>query len=91
MATVVYFLSEFAAPVVMGVALWRSQSAPRWLAVLFVLGLGIAEALPSWGPIALLFVLPFLAAMVLLAARIWQAAGLPASHDQEPAAVPATT
>jgi predicted cobalt transporter CbtA len=29
------------------------------------------------------FVLPFVAAMVLLAARIWQAAALPASHDQE--------
>jgi hypothetical protein len=57
-ATDVYFLSEFAAPVVMGVALWRSQSVPRWLAVLFVVGLGIAEGLPSWGPIALLLMLP---------------------------------
>jgi hypothetical protein len=88
-ATDVYFLGEFAAPVIMGVALWRSRSVPRWLAVLFVLGLGIAEGLPSWGPIALLPALPFAAAMVLLAARIWQAAALPASHDQEPAAVPA--
>ena len=88
-ATDVYFVSEFAAPVVMGVALWRSQNVPRWLAVLFVLGLEIAEFLPSWGPIALLFTLPFVAAMVLLATRIWQAAALPASHDQELAAVPA--
>ena len=90
-ATDVYFLSEFAAPVVMGVALWRSRSVPRWLAVLFVVGLGIAESLPSWGPVALLLMLPFAAAMVLLAARIWQAAALPASHDQKPAAVPAAT
>jgi hypothetical protein len=91
-ATDVYFLGEFAAPVIMGIALWRSRSVPRWLAVLFVIGLGIAEALPSWGPIALLPALPFAAAMVLLAARIWQAAALPASHDQEePAAVPAAT
>lgn len=86
-ATDVYFLSEFAAPVVMGVALWRSQSVPRWLAVLFVVGLGIAESLPSWGPIALLLALPFVAAMVLLAARIWQAAS-PASHTQERVRIP---
>jgi hypothetical protein len=86
-ATDVYFLSEFAAPVVMGVALWRSQSVPRWLAALFVVGLGIAEGLPSWGPIALLLMLPFVAAMVLLAARIWQAAS-PASHTQERVRVP---
>ncbi len=81
-ATDVYFVSNFVAPVVMGVALWRSQSVPRWLAVLFVIGLGIAEGLPSLGPIALLLALPFVVAMVLLAARIWQAAALPASHDQ---------
>jgi hypothetical protein len=86
-ATDVYFLSEFAAPVVMGVALWRSQSVPRWLAVLFVVGLGIAEGLPSWGPIALLLMLPFMAAMVLLAALIWQVAS-PASHTQERVRVP---
>jgi hypothetical protein len=85
-ATDVYLVSEVAAPVVMGVALWRSQRVPRWLAVLFVLGLGIAEFLPSWGPIVLLFALPFVAAMLLLAARIWQAAALPASHDEALAA-----
>ena len=90
-ATDVYFLGEVAAPVIMGVALWRSRSVPRWLAVLFVLGLGIAEGLPSWGPIALLPALPLAVAMVLLAARIWQAAALPASHDQELAAVSAAT
>jgi hypothetical protein len=55
-ATDVYFVNELAAPVVMGVALWRSQSVPRWLAD-----------------------------------PIWQAVALPASHDQELAAVPATT
>jgi len=90
-ATDVYFLGEYAAPVVMGIALWRSQNVPRWLAVLFVLGLEIAEALPSSGPIALLFALPFVAAMILLAARIWQAAVLPARQYQELAAVPAAT
>ena len=90
-ATDVYFLSEFAAPVIMGVALWRSQNVPRWLAVLFVLGLGIAEAVPSLGPIALLFALPFVIAMVLLATRIWQAAALPVRDHQELTAVPAAT
>ena len=30
-----YFLAEVAAPLVMGFALWRSRSVPRWLAVLF--------------------------------------------------------
>ena len=44
----------------------------------------------SGGPIVVLYMLPFAAAMVLLAARIWQAAALPASQPQpEPASVPA--
>ena len=29
-----YFVGEYAAPVVMGFALWRSRAVPRWLAVL---------------------------------------------------------
>jgi MFS family permease len=33
-----YFIGIFAAPVLMGFALWRSRSVPRWLAVLFVVG-----------------------------------------------------
>ena len=42
----------------------------------------------SFGPIVVLYMLPFAAAMFLLAARIWQAAAQPASHRQEPAAMP---
>ena len=76
-AVYVYFASEYAAPVVMGFALWRSRSVPRWLAVLFTAGLEVAEGMGSYGPIVVLFMLPFGAAMVLLAARIWQAAGRP--------------
>ena len=38
-----YFASEYAAPVVMGFALWRSRAVPRWLAVLFTAGLEVAE------------------------------------------------
>ena len=87
-AVYVYLLSEYAAPVLMGFALWRSRGVPRWLAVLFLIGLEAAEAQSSSGPVVVLFMLPFAVAMVLLAARIWQAAALPASHDQEPAVVP---
>jgi len=75
-----YFLSEYAAPVLMGLALWRSRSVPRWLAVLFTAGLEIAEGQGSGGPKVVLFMLPFAVAMVLLAARIWQAAVRPAAQ-----------
>jgi hypothetical protein len=34
-----YFAGNFAAPLLMGVALWRSRAVPRWLAVLFFAGL----------------------------------------------------
>ena len=83
-----YFIGIFAAPVVMGFALWRSRSVPRWLVVLFVVGLEIAQQVSSAGPaLVVLFMLPFAVAMVLLAARIWQAAARPASHNLAPAAV----
>ena len=95
-AQYVYFASEYAAPVVMGFALWRSRAVPRWLAVLFTAGLEIAEAMGSYGPIVVLFMLPFAAAMVLLAARIWQAAARPPApvtgtvHTPPAAAPPGT-
>jgi hypothetical protein len=34
----------------------------------------VAELMESYGPIVILYMLPFAAAMVLLAARIWSAA-----------------
>ena len=87
----VYLAAEFAAPLLMGMALWRSRAVPRWLAVLFFAGLMIAEFMGSYGPIVVVFMLPFAAAMVLLAVRIWSAAT--ASDDRsrtpEPARVPA--
>ena len=84
-----YFIGEYAAPVLMGYALWRSRSVPRWLAALFVIGLYVAEFQSSGGPIVVVYMLPFAAAMVLLAARLWQAAALPASQPQpEPTGVP---
>jgi hypothetical protein len=72
-----YFASEYAAPVVMGFALWRSRAVPRWLAVLFTAGLEVAESMGAIGPKVVLYMLPFAVAMVLLAARIWQAAAHP--------------
>jgi hypothetical protein len=82
-----YFLGIFAAPLLMAIALWRSRSVPRWLAVLFFVGLEVAQQMGSIGPIVVLYMLPFAAAMVLLAARIWQAATVPArqSRSLEPA------
>jgi len=77
----VYFAGIFVAPVLMGIALWRSRSVPRWLAVLFTVGLEIAQQVPSAGPVlVVLFMLPFAVAMVLLAARIWTAAARPARY-----------
>jgi hypothetical protein len=73
-----YLVAEFAAPPLMGVALWRSGSVPRWLAVLFFAGLEAAQLATSAGPVVILYMLPFAAAMILLAARIWQAAARPA-------------
>jgi len=83
-----YFISEYAAPVLMGFALWRSRSVPRWLAVLFTAGLEIAETQGSGGPKVVLFMLPFAVAMVLLAARIWQAAARLATQLSDTAPPP---
>ena len=86
-AGVIYFASEYTAPVVMGFALWRSRAVPRWLAVLFTVGLELAETMGSYGPIVVLFMLPFAAAMILLAVWIWRDAARPAAplHDTVPA------
>jgi hypothetical protein len=70
-----YVIGEYAAPVLMGVALWRSRSVPRWLAVLFAVGVEVAEQASSAGPVVVISVmLPFAVALVLLSVRIWQAA-----------------
>ena len=83
-----YFIGIFVAPVLMGVALWRSRSVPRWLAVLFVVGLEAGQQAQSKGIVVVLaYTLLFAVVMVLLAVRIWQAAAPPASHSLEPAGV----
>jgi len=87
-----YFIGIFVAPVLMGFALWRSRSVPRWLAVLFTIGLEVAQQVSSAGPVlVVLLMLPFAVAMMLLAARTWQAAARPASHSVTPARLPALT
>jgi hypothetical protein len=87
----VYFASEFLAPLLMGIALWRSRAVPRWLAALFFVGLQVAELMGSYGPIVIVYMLPFAAAMALLSARIWSAAATPKDRGRipEPASVPA--
>jgi hypothetical protein len=86
--TYVYFISEYAAPPIMAFALWRSRSVPRWLAVLFFAAILATEVMPSIGPIVLLYTLPFVVAMVLLAVHIWNGAAPAASQRRDPAAVP---
>jgi hypothetical protein len=80
----VYVASEYLAPLLMAIALWRSRSVPRWLAVLFFIGLQVAEQMSSMGPVVVLYMLPFAAAMVLLAVRIWPAPAVPASSSPRP-------
>ena len=73
-------------------ALWRSRAVPRWLAVLFFVGLEIAQQQISSGPVVIVYMLPFAAAMALLAARIWQAAALPSSQPRlEPVGYPCSS
>jgi hypothetical protein len=90
-AGIIYFASEYTAPALMGFALWRSRAVPRWLAVLFTVGLEVAEAMGAIGPKVVLFMLPFAAAMILLAARICRAASRPAPATGATTAPPAAT
>jgi hypothetical protein len=73
--TAIYAFSEFVAPAIMGVALWRSRRVPRWLAVLFAAGFILAAQTGSVGFVrVVLQMTPFAVAMVLLALAIWRAA-----------------
>jgi hypothetical protein len=70
--TYVYAFGEFVAPVIVGIALWRSRSVPRWLAVLFAAGFELAEQTASVGIVkVVLLMAPFAVAMVLLSIRLW--------------------
>jgi hypothetical protein len=87
--TYLYFAGEYAAPVLMGFALWRSRRVPLWLAALFTVGFEVAETQSAKGLIVIASMVPWGIAMILLAARIWQAADQPAtSPEPQPAAEP---
>ena len=88
--TGVYAFSEFLAPIVMGIALWRSRCVPRWLAILFAAGFELAAQTGSVGIArVVLQMAPFALAMVLLAVWIWRAAepATPVSDHPRPAEV----
>ena len=88
--TDIYAFSEYLAPIIMGVALWRSRSVPRWLAVLFAVSFLLAAQTGSVGIAKVaLQMAPFAVAMVLLAVRIWRAAesAAPVCDDQKPTLV----
>ena len=55
----------------------------------FLTGREAAPQVPSAGPVLVVFMLPCVVAMVVLAARIWRAAAGPASRNLELAVVPA--
>jgi hypothetical protein len=72
----VYVFSEFLAPVLMFVALWRSRLVPRWLTILFVVGFELAEQTPSAGTVRVVAMMAlFVVSMTLLAVWIWRSAG----------------
>jgi hypothetical protein len=88
--TDVYAFGEFVAPVVMGIALWRSHSVPRWLAVLFSVGFELAEQTGSVGITKVVLQMAlFVLAMVLLAVHIWRTAEPAVPADNSTDAAPA--
>ena len=73
--TDIYAFGEIVAPIIMGIALWRSRSVPRWLAVLFAVGFELAAQTGSVGMARVLLQMALFAlAMVLLAVRVWRSA-----------------
>jgi hypothetical protein len=52
-------------------SLWRSRAVPRWLPVLFVLGVVLAALAPA-GVVSIPLQLPITVALITLAIRIWR-------------------
>jgi len=78
-----YAIAECVAPVLMGIALWRSRCVSRWIAILSVVGTEVAEQVPSAGPVkVILLMAPFAVVMILLAGRIWRAAAISPTNSQ---------
>jgi hypothetical protein len=82
--TDVYAFSEFLAPILIGIALWRSRRVPVWLAILFAAGFELAEQTASVGPAkVVLLMAPFAVAMTLLSIRLWHAPAPSATTENQ--------
>jgi hypothetical protein len=55
---------------------WRSRAAPRWLAVLFALGVALGAAAPA-GIVSVPLQLPVTVALIALSIRIWRTTAPP--------------
>ncbi|MEJ0014044.1 MAG: hypothetical protein WDN07_00045 [Actinomycetota bacterium] len=80
----VYAFSEFLAPILMAIALWRSKLVSRWLSALFLVGSLLAEQTASIGAVRVIaMMLLFIISMSLLAVQVWRSASLssPINHD----------
>ncbi len=53
------------------VALWRSRAVPRWLPVLFVVGVVLAALAPA-GIVSIPVQLPITVTLIALAIRVWR-------------------
>jgi hypothetical protein len=74
----VYFVGVPVATALMAVALWRSRAVPRWLALLYFVGLEVAFQVTSLRPLVVVVLMaPFAVATVVLAVRIWRTAARP--------------
>jgi hypothetical protein len=83
----VYFVGVPVATALMAFALWRGRAVPRWLALLFLVGLEVAFQVSSLGPLVVVALMaPFAVAMVLLSIRIWRTAGRSAGGPKAAAA-----
>jgi len=68
---VCYLAGLVVATLLTGIALWRSRAVPRWLSILFVLGVAIAAPAPA-GLLSIPLQLPITVALLALSTRIWQ-------------------
>ena len=84
----VYLGGIVIATVAIAVTLWRARTVPRWLPVLFVIGVALGAPAPA-GLVSIPFQLPIAVALAGLAARIWRAAGQTGGFYSEPVPVAA--
>ena len=54
----------------MAVALWRSHTVPRWVAIALPVTFELAASAPA-GPVAIPLMIPFLVVGVVIARSIW--------------------